>query len=278
MAAPSSRRQFLISGVVAAVALTGCGTNPPAAQTGGSAPPGPVPDDTTRGATTGPSAPGTSAPATCALTPELTAGPYYIDAPALRRDITEGRPGVPLTVQLRVLDVASCQPVAGAAVDLWHCDANGEYSGFNGNSLAATNAGGTNTKRYLRGVQVTDDNGAVTFTTIFPGWYEGRTVHIHLKVIAGGTADATYHGGHVAHTGQLFFAEPPTAQVMVLDPYRAHAGTRTTNAQDSIYQQAGPAAIAELTAVSGGDPAAGFTAELTCTVDPNATPPPAPMF
>jgi len=215
-------------------------------------------------------------PGSCQLTPELTAGPYHLDGHLDRRDITEGKPGIPLELRVRVLDLNSCQPLAGAAVDIWHCDAGGEYSGFNGNSLGATQAGGTNDKRYLRGVQRTDTDGTATFTTIFPGWYEGRAVHIHLQVLEGGTLASTYTGGHIAHVGQAFFDEPTTAQVMALDPYRAHTGALTTNDQDSIYGQAGPGAI--VTIHQGTTAANGYIADITCVVDPTASPPAAPLF
>src|SRR4051794_18576961 len=145
--------------------------------------------------------PGAGDGSACALTPELTAGPYHLDGPAVRRDITEGRPGAPLALTIKVTD-ATCRPVTNAAVDVWHCDAGGEYSGFNGNSLDATNQQGTNDKRFLRGIQLTDGTGAVTFETIYPGWYEGRAIHVHLRTVVGGSEeDTTYDGGHVSHTG-----------------------------------------------------------------------------
>lgn len=227
---------------------------------------------TTAPTTTAPAAP----PVACALSPELTAGPYYLDGALARADITEGRPGTPLRFRVKVLALPDCAPLAGAAVDIWHCDAGGEYSGFYGNSLAATAAQGRNDKRFLRGVQVTNAAGVATFTTIFPGWYEGRTVHIHLKVIEGGSLGSTYSGGHVAHVGQAFFDETLTATLLEAEPYAAHTGTRTTNDEDSIYRQAGDGAI---TAMSPGSPATtGYVGTFTCMVDPTATPPAAPLF
>lgn len=212
------------------------------------------------------------------LTPELTAGPYHLDGHLARADITEDREGTPLEFTVRVLALPECEPLEGAAVDIWHCDAGGEYSGFNGNSLEATQAGGTNTKRFLRGVQLTDAEGRATFKTIFPGWYEGRTVHIHLKVLDGGTLTDTYTGGHVAHVGQAFFDEATTVEVLATGAYLAHTGDRTTNDEDSIYAQAGPGAITSVAPRNTGDPGAGLVGEFTCMVDPDATPPPAPLF
>src|SRR2546423_293933 len=110
---------------------------------------------------------------TCVLTPELTEGPYYIAGEKVRRDIREGHPGTLLTLDLRVLNVATCSPIKGAAVDIWHADAAGNYSGF---------GAGSSSRTFLRGIRKTDANGLAAFTTIYPGWYSGRAVHIHVKV------------------------------------------------------------------------------------------------
>jgi protocatechuate 3,4-dioxygenase beta subunit len=128
----------------------------------------------------------------CVLTPEMTEGPYYLDGGKVRRDIREGRPGVPLVLRTMVVDASTCRPVKGAAVDVWHCDAGGTYSGF-----AQEGAAG---RTFLRGIQRTDVTGLARFTTVYPGWYEGRTVHIHVQV---------HIGGSVVHTGQLFFPGRP---------------------------------------------------------------------
>ncbi len=123
----------------------------------------------------------------CMLSPELTEGPYYIDLDLVRRDITEGRPGAPLELTVKVVDGDSCEPIRDAAVDVWHCDAEGVYSGVQGDD-----------ETFLRGIQMTDAGGEAVIDTIFPGWYTGRAVHIHLKVHVGGTE---------TYTGQLFFDE-----------------------------------------------------------------------
>jgi protocatechuate 3,4-dioxygenase beta subunit len=130
---------------------------------------------------------------TCVLAPEQTEGPYYISSVRVRRNITEGRPGRALTLRLRVVDASTCKPIKGASVDVWHCDAAGTYSGVQGNS-----------GRFLRGVQKTDANGFAVFRTVYPGWYQGRTVHIHVKV---------HLGGNVVHTGQLYFPDKVTDTV-----------------------------------------------------------------
>lgn len=270
-------RRSLLIGAAASLVIAGCSNTSQPGSSGSDdvAAPSPTNANTSTTSTTPPTT--TTEPVACVLTPELTAGPYYLDGPLARKDIAEGRPGSPLEFRVRVLALPDCTPLADAAVDVWHCDAGGEYSGWNGNSLAETNAQGRNDDRYLRGVQLTDDDGVATFTTIFPGWYEGRTVHIHLKVLEGGAIAKTYEGGHVAHVGQAFFDEDATAAILGESPYDAHTGKRTTNAEDSIFAQAGPGATASLTTVSG-KPRDGHVAVLTCLVDPSATPPPAPLF
>src|SRR5664280_3272100 len=122
--------------------------------------------DTARSAGDGPAGIASGA-ISCVLTPELTEGPYYISGEKVRRVITEGRPGAPLSLALTVVDASTCKPVKGASVDIWHCDALGVYSGVQGNI-------GT----FMRGVQRTDASGLVRFTTVYPGWYNGRAVHI----------------------------------------------------------------------------------------------------
>src|SRR5262249_44283949 len=110
----------------------------------------------------------------CVMTPAETEGPYYLNLNLLRQDITEGQPGLPTRLLISVVHAADCTPVANATVDVWHANAPGQYSGFANQ--------GTQGQTWLRGVQFTDANGLATFDTIYPGWYMGRTTHIHLKV------------------------------------------------------------------------------------------------
>jgi protocatechuate 3,4-dioxygenase beta subunit len=158
---------------------------------------------------------------TCVLTPELTEGPYYIAGETVRRDIREGHPGALLRLNLRVLNVATCAPIKGAAVDIWHADAAGNYSGF---------GAGASSRTFLRGIQKTDANGLAVFTTIYPGWYQGRAVHIHVKA---------HVGGKVVHTGQLFFPDSLTDTVYKAAPYSSRPNRDMRNAQDSIYVNGG---------------------------------------
>ncbi|KOU63759.1 dioxygenase [Streptomyces sp. MMG1533] len=211
------------------------------------------------------------------LTSETTEGPYYIDADKIRRDITEDKEGIPLTLTLKVIDSETCKPISNAAVDVWHCDALGIYSGYEslstgGGGTAPTDApsgtptdapsgtptgeppsgapsGGTgggvheeptDDERYLRGTWKTDKQGRVTFKTIFPGWYRGRCVHIHTKVhVDGEWTDAGYEGGHACHTGQFFFDEESVLASAEVEPYSTSTTERTTLTEDTIYDQSG---------------------------------------
>lgn len=156
---------------------------------------------------------------TCVLAPEQTEGPYYLDEAAVRRNVTEGKAGVPLTLRLTVVDASSCKPVRAAAVEIWHCDAAGAYSGVQGDS-----------GMFLRGVQRTDAKGLAVFRTIYPGWYPGRTVHIHTMV---------HIGGNVVHTGQLYFADAVTDVVYKRSPYSRRPNRDPRNTSDSIYRNGG---------------------------------------
>ena len=169
------------------------------------------------------------------LTPEMTDGPYYLDLNLTRSDIVEDRTGAPLALTLAVVDTSG-QPIAGAAVDIWHCDANGLYSGFVSASSGAN--GGSSTAddgTFLRGTQVAGADGKVTFKTIYPGWYRGRSVHIHVKVHA---------GGRTIHTGQLFFDDAFTDTVFrSTAPYSSRGTRDTRNANDGIFRGGGTSTV-----------------------------------
>jgi protocatechuate 3,4-dioxygenase beta subunit len=197
----------------------------------------------------------------CTLLPEQDLGPYYLVDELVRSDIREGKNGVPLDLRLLVLNAQSCRPLAGAAVDLWHCDAAGAYSGFG--------AADGQSHTFLRGIQITDQDGLAQFRTIYPGCYPGRTNHIHFTVrTAGARTGDTYRGGHVAHTGQVFFPEAITVDLMQHGAYAAQQDARTRQADDGIFQrQNGKASTARLTPVLADDPSRGFEAVLAAAVD-----------
>jgi protocatechuate 3,4-dioxygenase beta subunit len=168
----------------------------------------------------------------CILSPELTEGPFYIDLDLVRRDITEGRPGTALELAVKVADGESCEAIEDAAVDIWHCDADGVYSGVQGDS-------GT----FLRGIQMTDAGGDAGFQTIFPGWYSGRAVHVHVKV---------HLGGADSYTGQLFFDDAVTETVYEAEPYNARPGPDTPNEADGIFGQGGDQTVVSLSPAGDG--------------------------
>jgi protocatechuate 3,4-dioxygenase beta subunit len=168
----------------------------------------------------------------CVLTPEMTEGPYYLPEEAVRRNITEGRPGTPLALHLTVVSVSSCKPIASAKVDVWHADASGVYSGVQGN-----------TGTFMRGIQPTNAHGLAVFDTVYPGWYASRTVHIHVKV---------HLGGNVVHTGQLFFADSLTDAVYAKPPYDARPNRTTRNAADSIFRNGGSRSMLKVTSSGSG--------------------------
>jgi protocatechuate 3,4-dioxygenase beta subunit len=244
---PMRRREMmaLSAGALAGVALYGCGA-------GG--------DEKTRSS----AAAGKSRP-DCVLTPEQDEGPFYIDLGRVRRDIVEDRPGVPLALALTVVDASTCAPIRDAAVDVWHCDALGVYSG--------EPSEGTSGATYLRGIQLTDGDGRAGFATIYPGQYPGRTTHIHIKVHLGGRrGSGVYSGGHVSHTGQLFTADRDDAEVFALAPYSRNSAEITPREADAIFRDQGGSSSVLTLVPAGSDLARdGFTGRATLGVIPAAT-------
>lgn len=222
----------------------------------------------------------------CRLTTEQEVGPFYIENETVRSDIAEGKAGVPLTLRIVVLNARTCAPLTHAAVDVWHCDALGLYAGY-----TSQNPGGpgetpsmshpTDGLTFLRGIQITDSDGSVDFSTIFPGFYMGRTNHIHLKVRVGGDkvrigSDRTYQAGHTSHVGQVFFPEEIAASLMQHAPYSRHTIHRTTQQEDDTFgSQHGMQSVVTLRPARAGELDAGFNAELVVAVDPTAMPAPA---
>lgn len=213
------------------------------------------------------------------LMSSVTQGPYYLDGALVRKDITEGKSGVPLTLRLTVVDATDgCTPVKGAAVEIWHCDAWGYYSGYTtanpgGSAPAESEDGSTaNDNTYLRGYQIANAGGVVKFETIFPGWYTPRTCHIHLKVHTGGQKeDGTYEGGKVNYTGQLFFADDIAEEIFTLEPYSKHSGSYTTLDKDMVYDGGGASSgLLTLKPVKKADPSKGYKGFLTVAIDPDA--------
>mmetsp|Transcript_9374 Transcript_9374/g.15925 ORF Transcript_9374/g.15925 Transcript_9374/m.15925 type:complete len:344 (-) Transcript_9374:43-1074(-) len=197
---------------------------------------------------------------TCVLDPEVTEGPYYVDLQLVRSDIREDKSGIPLYLNITVINSNNCEVLPNAGVEIWHCDAVGIYSHFEEASENVQNPQ-TDDTTYLRGIQVADSTGSVEFTTIYPGWYQGRALHIHLKVHQGSTT------GAVLHTGQLFFEEEVNEMVEVLSPYSSHDVTRLTNDEDGIYNQGGYYGLISNWSLVGSDISEGIMASISVEVD-----------
>ncbi|MFJ5103750.1 intradiol ring-cleavage dioxygenase [Streptomyces sp. NPDC088554] len=267
-----SRRRALVigGGAVAGAGVVAVGINAFAAEEGS--------DSGTETSTTT-TATAAATTGTCVLMSSVTEGPYYLDGALVRKDITEGKAGVPLSLRITVQDTTeSCAPVAGAAVEIWHCDAWGYYSGYTtanpgGSAPAESEDGSTaNDRTYLRGYQIANANGVVEFKTIFPGWYTPRTCHIHVKVHTGGQKeDGTYEGGKANFTGQLFFDDDAAAEIFTLEPYSQHSGSYTKLADDMVYEDNGAAGgLLALTPVHKKDPSKGYKGTIVLGIDPDA--------
>ena len=225
-----TRRQALEALGSAGVAMVAACSSPPTTPSG-----------------TGTTSQGTTNSSACVITPSETEGPYpdrtgMFSNPAFhRRDITEGKPGIPLAVTMTIVNArSSCGPVANAVVEVWHCDVTGNYSEY------GQGAGQT----YLRGLQTTDANGAVTFNTIYPGWYAGRATHIHVEVFVNGAN---------VKTTQIAFPESVSAAVYASGVYASHGQNSTTNARDNVFSDG----VNDELATVSGTPASGYTATLT---------------
>ncbi len=179
----------------------------------------------------------------CTLTPEAMEGPYYLADEPIRRDIREGRGGELLRLVLMVVDATTCEPIDSALVEIWHADRLGNYSGFGATAGDRT---------FLRGGQKSDPAGRVRFTTTYPGWYPGRTAHIHVKVRV---------GGGVVHTGQLYFPQLISDRIYSQARYQ-HAGARVTNHQDGIFNSSGGAQ----TKLALSQPTGGYKGTMTLAV------------
>lgn len=173
----------------------------------------------------------------CVVTPAQTEGPYFVDEKLNRADIrsdpSTGKvsAGAPLDLEVRVYRIANgaCTPYKDAMVDIWQCDALGLYSDVRDMNGLFNTAG----QKFLRGYQLTDAEGVAKFATVYPGWYQGRTVHIHFKV-------RSSTGGRASEfTSQLYFDDAVSDKVFAQAPYSARTGRRTTNERDGIFGQGG---------------------------------------
>jgi protocatechuate 3,4-dioxygenase beta subunit len=210
-------------------------------------------------------APATQAPATptalsCVVRPELTIGPYFVDDQINRSDIRSEpldgsiREGIPLNIAIGVFDVSqnSCNPIEGAQVDIWHCDAQGVYSGVANPGVDTSN------QKFLRGYQLTDGSGSAQFLTIYPGWYSGRAVHIHFLIRTIGADGQNYE-----FVSQFFFDEALSDQVYTVQPYASKGQRNTFNASDNIFNNGGDQLLLDIT----GDNSTGYAATINIGLD-----------
>jgi len=188
--------------------------------------------------------------ADCVAQPEQTEGPYFVDTALERSDIRlepatgTVSAGAPLALQFVLSKVASsgaCGVLPGAQVDIWHCDSSGKYSDVSDRSAD------TRGQQFLRGYQVSDVDGVVRFTTIYPGWYRGRAVHIHFKVRTPGE-----NGGIDEFTSQLYFPDELTDRVHATQPYASNRGQRLLNSRDMIFREGGTQLILPVVQNTGG--------------------------
>jgi protocatechuate 3,4-dioxygenase beta subunit len=196
----------------------------------------------------------------CIVRPELTEGPYFVDNQLDRSDIrvepSDGsvKEGVPFELIFNVSQIGTdCAPLGGARVDVWHCDARGEYSGVTDNSFASSTVG----QKFLRGYQLTDDGGVARFITVYPGWYSGRAVHIHFKIRTTTTTGDSYE-----FTSQFFLDDALSDQVFTRQPYASKGPRNVRNDSDNIYRSGGDQLL--LDAVASGD---GYAAAFAIGLD-----------
>ena len=186
----------------------------------------------------------------CVAQPEQTEGPYFVDKALERSDIrldpatATVSAGAPLALQIvlsRVTSGGACAVLPGAQVDIWHCDALGKYSDVSDRTAD------TRGQQFLRGYQVSDAQGVVRFTTIYPGWYRGRAVHIHFKVRTPGE-----NGRIDEFTSQLYFPDELTDRVHAAPPYESNRGQRLLNSRDMIFREGGTQLILPVVQSAGG--------------------------
>lgn len=205
------------------------------------------------------------AAAACSLTAEQEEGPFYVAVDDVREDIVLGQAGIPLEIRITIINSQTCKPIKHAAVDIWHCDASGIYSDISSERpLGLT---------YLRGVQFTDKHGRVSFRSIFPGHYSGRTTHIHARIhINSADSNSKLVGGHICHTAQIFPPDAVYGEVYRLKPYSSETATIVTHAEDRVWtQQHGDEGLMKFER-AGHRLSRGLIGSVTMAVNPSATP------
>jgi protocatechuate 3,4-dioxygenase beta subunit len=198
---------------------------------------------------------GGSSATSCTVAPTETEGPFPTHTPSsyVRSDITDGRAGYKLTANITITSgSAGCVALAGALVDIWHCDAEGNYSEYGGSGMQSTNYTGVH---FLRGRQTTNAAGLVSFTSIFPGWYSGRATHIHVHVYSA--------SGTSLKVTQIAFPEGTGTALAAVNGYAKGLSGYTYNKSDNVFSD--DAAGIEIATVSGST-TAGFVLTMAIAV------------
>ena len=226
------REALALMGATGAALAVGCG---------GESPTSPTPTTTATTATTATTGTGGGTAAGCVVTPSETIGPYPSLIDLFRSDIREGKGGTRLDLAITVVNTAgSCAALAGVNVEIWQCDATGNYSQY-GSERAQT---------YLRGIQTTDGNGQVRFTTVYPGWYQGRATHIHVEVT---------RNGQSLKVTQIAFPDSVNNEVYGSGVYASRGSNPTTNTRDMIFADSINSEMASV----AGNPSSGYSATFT---------------
>ena len=186
----------------------------------------------------------------CVAKPEQTEGPFFVDAGLERSDIRSDpstgvvSEGISLTLRINLSQISqgNCSALPGALVDVWQCDADGVYSGVDDDGAPPS----AKARQFLRGYQHTDDNGVARFTTIYPGWYRARAVHVHFKV------RTEVAGQPYEFTSQLYFDEALTDKVHAQAPYAARGQRTRMNADDRIFRDGGESLMAQVSEADDG--------------------------
>ncbi|EAL92125.1 hypothetical protein KXW98_008563 [Aspergillus fumigatus] len=178
-----------------------------------------------------------SSTGTCVLNPEGETGPFWVSGELIRSDIIENQAGVPVVLDIQFVDVSTCQAVEGLYIDTWSCNATGVYSGVSGNGNGNSADTSILDETFLRGIAKTDSDGVVSFNTLFPGHYSGRTTHHHIIAHLNATLlpNNTLTGGTVPHIGQLFWDQSLIDEVEATSPYSTNTVAQTTNAEDRVF-------------------------------------------
>jgi protocatechuate 3,4-dioxygenase beta subunit len=167
---------------------------------------------------------------TCRLYPSQTLGPCYAEEPMMREDISDGLDGLPTRVSFLVVGADGCTPISDATVDIWHSGSQGIYSAYAMGTICNPGSEDVRSDMFCRGVQAVDETGRVNFSTVFPGWYRGRTLHIHFTVRV---------GGREVVTSQLYFEDELVDEILAQGFYKARGMRDTTNQRDGIFASGG---------------------------------------